>query len=130
MTKEQAEKLIRYYGLSGESGRYFCNDLFVELKDILPLTICFCDENLDDDKRYENLDKARGALNNFLSENPDHMSLVNKYCNTLCDIDLCEYLLEGYLFYSLVLSDRLGETDIFSNPRSICYLAFPLKAEW
>lgn len=125
--KEQIQALTRYYNLTGESGKFFCNDLFVELSELLPVAKCISDENIDNNIRLANLNKAKGIIKTFLIDNADYMSRVNRYCILSTDIDLYEYLLEAYLLYSLLLSDKPGNLDIFGDPRSICYMASPLK---
>ncbi len=127
MTKEQIQALIGYYNLTGESGKFFCNDLFVELSEILPIPIYVNEKNLNNNTRLANLNKAKSIIKNFLNENADYMARTNKYCKVLQDIDLYEYLLEAYLFYSILQNDKSGKFDIFSDPRSVCYLASPLK---
>lgn len=127
VTKEQIQSLIGYYNLTGKLGKFFCNDLFVELSELLPVTKCISDENIDNNIRLANLNKAKSIIKTFLIDNADYMSRINQYSILPTDIDLYEYLLEAYLLYSLLLGDKPSNIDIFSDPRSICYLASPLK---
>lgn len=114
MTKE--EKFLQLLYRTEEIRSRMINDVYQELKEIIPPTKCISSKNIVKATRQENLDFALKSISNFLQENSDYKKIVAEIYG-----ESIEYVLYGYVFYLAYTNKRYSGMDIFKDKRSILY---------
>ena len=114
MTKE--EKLLQFLYRNEEIRTRLINDVYQELLEVVPPTLCFNSKNVVNSTRDENLRKALSSISNFLENNADY----NKVIKEIYDEDF-QFVLCGYMFYLSHTNEKYISIDIFKNKKSILY---------
>jgi len=114
MTKE--EKLLQFLYRNDEIRKRLINDVYQELLEVVPPSLCFNSKNVVNSTRDENLRKALSSISNFLENNADY----NKVVKEIYDDDF-QFVLCGYMFYLAHTNEKYIGIDIFKNKKSILY---------
>lgn len=114
MTKE--EKLLQFLYRNEEIRKRLINDVYQELLEVVPPSLCFNSKNVVNATRDENLRKALSSISNFLENNADY----NKVIKEIYDEDF-QFVLCGYMFYLSHTNEKYIGIDIFKNKKSILY---------
>ena len=114
MTKE--EKLLQFLYRNEEIRKRLINDVYQELLEVVPPSLCFNSKNVVNATRDENLRKALSSISNFLENNADY----NKVIEEIYDEDF-QFVLCGYMFYLSHTNEKYIGIDIFKNKKSILY---------
>lgn len=114
MTKE--EKLLQFLYRNEEIRKRLINDVYQELLEVVPPSLCFNSKNVVNATRDENLRKALSSISNFLENNADY----NKVVKEIYDDDF-QFVLCGYMFYLSHTNEKYIGIDIFKNKKSILY---------
>ncbi len=114
MTKE--EKFLQLLYKTEEIRSIMINDVYQELKEIIPLEKCISLKNIVKKIRQENLEFAKVSISNFLQENVNYQKLIFEIYG-----DSIEYVLYGYVFYLAYTSEKYAGIDIFKDKKSILY---------
>lgn len=114
MTKE--EKFLQLLYRNEEARRIMINDVYQELLEIVPATLCFNSKNVVNETREKNLKNALISISNFLNENAEYKKIIKE----LYDENI-EYILYGYMFYLAHTNKEYSGIDIFKNKQSILY---------
>ena len=115
------KKLLQYLFPTEEIRKFVCNDLFIELSEVIKTTDCISSKNLNNKVRLSNKENVLNQINNFLNENPIYTETLLKLYNQKEISQIIEDLLMGYTFYLACSFGRIGEIDIFKDKRSVCY---------
>jgi len=114
MTKE--EKFLQLLYRTDEIRERMINDVYQELLEVIPATLCFGSKNVVNATREENLNIALNSIANFMDKNSDYKKLIkNIYGENI------EFVLYGYLFYLAHTNEKYFGIDIFKDKRSILY---------
>lgn len=114
MTKE--EKLLQFLYRNEEIRKRLINDVYQELLEVVPPSLCFNSKNVVNATRDKNLGKALSSISNFLENNADY----NKVIKEIYDDDF-QFVLCGYMFYLSHTNEKYIGIDIFKNKKSILY---------
>jgi len=114
MTKE--EKLLQFLYRNDEIRKRLINDVYQELLEVVPPSLCFNSKNVVNATRDENLRKALSSISNFLENNADYNEVVKE----IYDDDF-QFVLCGYMFYLSHTNEKYIGIDIFKNKKSILY---------
>ncbi len=122
MKNKDKQKLIKLLFFTDEITAFMCNDLFQELKNLIPTNICISYENLPNEARRNNLNRVNSIVINFLYKNKIYADMVCKFYNEEKVTDnLIKTIVTGYVFYIATTNDKYKDLDIFKDKRSICY---------
>ena len=121
MEDSRKKKLLQYLFPTEEIRKFVCNDLFIELSEVIKTTDCISSKNLNNKVRLSNKENVLNQINNFLNENPIYTETLLKLYNQKDISQIIEDLLMGYTFYLACSFGRIGEIDIFKDKRSVCY---------
>lgn len=121
MNRERKQLLLNYLFPNEEMRKFMCNDLYIELEEILPSKICISPTNISSIRRKENYSIAYGSILAFLTARNDYCEKVAYfYKDKELDFIINEIII-GYVFYLSSTRKRNEQFDIFKNKKSICY---------
>ena len=114
MKKE--EKFLQLLYRNEEARKIMINDVYQELLEIVPATLCFNSKNVVNETREKNLKNALISISNFLNKNSDYKKIIKELYD-----DNLEYVLYGYMFYLVHTNEKYSGIDIFKDKKSILY---------
>ena len=95
---------------------FFYNEIFFELKKILPYNLCYDKSNKNEKIREENKKKLITLINSYFSNNNNcKIELENLYNDSF--ENLIETILNSYVF---ILKNGI---NIFEDPNSVCFFS-------
>ena len=121
MNNERKEKLLKYLFPTEEIRKFVCNDLFMELSEIIKTTDCISSKNIKNSVRQENKEKVEKQIKEFIKENPNYEKMLLELYHQKDISQIYDDILIGYTFFLASTYGRIGEIDIFKDKKSICY---------
>ena len=121
MNNERKEKLLKYLFPTEEIRKFVCNDLFMELSEIIKTTDCISSKNIKNSVRQENKEKVEKQIKEFIKQNPNYEKMLLELYHQKDISQIYDDILIGYTFYLASTYGRIGEIDIFKDKKSICY---------
>lgn len=121
MDNERKTKLLKYLFPTEEIRKFVCNDLFMELSEIIKTTDCISSKNIKNAVRQENKAKVEKQIKEFISQNPVYEKMLLELYHQDNISKVYDDVLIGYTFYLASTYGRIGEIDIFKDKKSICY---------
>lgn len=121
MDNERKTKLLKYLFPTEEIRKFVCNDLFMELSEIIKTTDCISSKNIKNAVRQENKAKVEKQIKDFIKENPMYEKMLTELYHQDNISKVYDDVLIGYTFYLASTYGRIGEIDIFKDKKSICY---------
>ena len=120
MNLERKQKLISYLYPTVEIMDFMCNDVYQELKEVIPLQCCISYKNNVSIVRTENLKFVKQKINTLIENDVYKKILFELYkSNNLNKIS--NDVLIGFVFYVSNIKRRYNNIDIFRDKKSICY---------
>lgn len=121
MNNERKEKLLKYLFPTEEIRKFVCNDLFMELSEIIKTTDCISSKNIKKEVRQQNKEKVEKQIKDFIKENPMYEKMLTELYHQKDINQIYDDILVGYTFFLASTYGRIGEMDIFKDKKSICY---------
>ncbi len=121
MEDKRKEKLLRYLFPTEEVRKFVCNDLFMELSEIIKTTDCISSKNIKKEVRQQNKEKVEKQIKDFIKQNPDYEKMLTELYHQKDINQIYDDILVGYTFFLANTYGRIGEIDIFKDKKSICY---------
>lgn len=121
MDNERKTKLLKYLFPTEEIRKFVCNDLFMELSEIIKTTDCISSKNIKNAVRQENKAKVEKQIKDFIKENPMYEKMLTELYHQKDINQIYDDILVGYTFFLASTYGRIGEIDIFKDKKSICY---------
>ena len=121
MEDKRKEKLLRYLFPTEEVRKFVCNDLFMELSEIIKTTDCISSKNIKKEVRRQNKEKVEKQIKDFIKQNPDYEKMLTELYHQKDINQIYDDILVGYTFFLANTYGRIGEIDIFKDKKSICY---------
>lgn len=121
MDNERKTKLLKYLFPTEEIRKFVCNDLFMELSEIIKTTDCISSKNIKNAVRQENKAKVEKQIKEFLQKNPVYEKMLLELYHQDNINKIYDDILIGYTFFLASTYGRIGEIDIFKDKKSICY---------
>ena len=121
MNNERKEKLLKYLFPTEEVRKFVCNDLFVELNEIIKTTDCISSKNIKKENRMHNKEKVEMQIKDFVKQNPIYEKILCEIYHQNDINKIYDYILIGYTFFVSYTYSRIKFCDIFRDKRSICY---------
>lgn len=100
---------------------FLCNDLFEELKNIVPYQICISSYNSIKKVREAHHTLVRDRITNFLENNNDYMDKIKQIYVNIGLEDIVNDLILAYVFYISQINKSYNNIDILEDKKSICY---------
>lgn len=121
MDNERKTKLLKYLFPTEEIRKFVCNDLFMELSEIIKTTDCISSKNIKNAVRQGNKAKVEKQIKDFIKENPMYEKMLTELYHQKDINQIYDDILVGYTFFLASTYGRIGEIDIFKDKKSICY---------
>lgn len=121
MEDKRKEKLLRYLFPTEEVRKFVCNDLFMELSEIIKTADCISSKNIKKEVRQQNKEKVEKQIKDFIKQNPDYEKMLTELYHQKDINQIYDDILVGYTFFLANTYGRIGEIDIFKDKKSICY---------
>lgn len=118
MEIDKKQKLLNYLMPEHKVRQFLCNDLFLELKKLIPNSMCISPQNKSTEKRKKNYKEIKKIIIEFLDNNDYYKHEVEVYYK---EEDKIDNLLIGYVFFVLNTMTKYNHVDIFLDKRSVCY---------
>ena len=111
---------MKYLFPTEKARKFMCNDLCVELLNLLPHSLCFSSQNINAVNRKNNKDTLIKQIIQFFENNLDYVNMYKAIYN--CDYEgNVEDVLITYVFYVSNLHNKYRIIDIFRDKRSVCF---------
>lgn len=121
MESERKQKLIKYLYPNEKIRSFLCDNIYLELCNILPKQIFISQKNIVSATRKENLNNAKSVINSYIENNIEiKKSLFSLFKNNNLEIIIGDIVI-GYVFYLTNSVPRMNGIDIFRDKRSVCY---------
>ena len=120
MEIERKQKLLNYLMPNKEKRNFLCNDLFMELKELIPDSIIISMKNNSLKERKKNYQTVETIILNFINNNINYKKQIKDLFN-LNETDILTDLVIGYVFFVINTNAKFYHIDIFKDKRSICY---------
>lgn len=120
----EEQKILNCIFLTTELRTFLCNDLFIELKKLIPIKLCFNKLNKNNKVRQENFLKIKQIIKNFIKFNIEYyLKLIDLFPTNNLD-EIIENIIIAYVFYLFKTNKNYTKTDIFKNKNSVCFPQF------
>ena len=120
MKNERNLKLMNYLYPNEQIRRFMCDDLYMELMQIIP-NICISSKNVYISNRKENYNKVFSLVLDFLKSNQNYLNQLNIFYKNKTLSDIVKDIVIGYTFFLGKAYPKYNQIDIFKNTKSICY---------
>lgn len=120
MEIERKQKLLNYLMPNKEKRNFLCNDLFMELKELIPDSMIISMKNNSLKERKKNYQTVETIILSFINNNINYKKQIKDLFN-LNETDILNDLVIGYVFFVINTNAKFYHIDIFKDKRSICY---------
>ena len=120
MNDIRKNKLINYLYPTKEIREFMLYDLYVELISLLTKKVCFSVDNMKEEARKTNLNKAKLIISSFLDNNLNYKKRLIEL-NLKIEDNLIEEILWGYILFITTNINNGTGADVFWDKRSVCY---------
>lgn len=114
-------KLLNYLFPNEKVRSFLCNDLYIELTQIIPYNLCLSSKNLNNIIRQENKEKVKSIIKKFIKENINYEKEIKKIYKDYDNERILDEIIIGYVFYLANTIRKFFTIDIFYDKKSICY---------
>ena len=121
MNIERKQKLLKYLYPTEKIRSFLCNDLYMELHELIPRQLCISTQNMTLAVRKGNLNKLETIITSFLEGNKEHYQSIMQLCQNQSWDTIIQDIVIGYTFFTTNLISRYNGIDIFKDRRSVCY---------
>ena len=122
----QEQKILNYIFLTKDLQTFLCNDLFMELKPLIPLKLCFNKLNKNTTIRQGNYIKIKQIINNFIKINKNYELKLKQLYSGFNLEEIINSIIVAYVFYIYKTNKNYSKIDIFKNENSVCYPQFSI----
>ena len=116
--------LLKMIFPTNEVRAFLCNDLFIELKNVVPINLCINKENVLNTTRKEHYKQVKNLIYNFLIKNKIYLNKLKQFYSTTNINYILKNIITSYVFVMAKLNKNYKNVDIFNNKTSICYVPF------
>lgn len=118
MNIEEKQKLLQLLYPNDEIRDFLINDLYQELINIIPKSLCISSKNLVNSTREKNLQKVKMYINDFFKDNESYIQTINDLFSVKYN-EMIEDVIIGFCFY--LSQTKNNDIHIFKDKRSICF---------
>ena len=119
MTNEEKQKMLLSLFPNEDVRKFMCNDLFQEIKKIVPISLIISQTNKDVKQRELNYITARDSIKKFILNDKIYNDYIFKIYELRDFESLVDNVFEGYVFYLTCVSPRHTKIDMFKDSRSV-----------
>lgn len=120
MNDIRKNKLTNYLYPTKDIQEFMLYDLYVELISLLTKKVCFSVDNMKEEARKTNLNKAKLIISSFLDNNLNYKKRLIEL-NLKIEDNLIEEILWGYILFITTNINNGTGADVFWDKRSVCY---------
>ena len=121
MNIETKTKLLKYLFPTEDARCFLCDDLYMELNELIPKPIIVSSKNTILFNRKHNLNMVTDIVNAFLEENIDYKQKVLEIYKNSSFENIINDIVIGYTLFYCNSSYKYNSIDIFKDKRCICY---------